>query len=531
MSDIKCRRIVERVIVTGQLRLETPAHFGNGDADTLTDMPLLLDEVDRSPLLTGASLAGALRNYLRERELGYWVSPPQPPTNPNDNPAQTTYEAELKQARKLAATNLFGGQRGDDEGTRQSPLIIHDALGTAADIERRDGVRIDPKTRTAEDDKKFDFELLAAGSTFELRFELLIGLPERAERESAEFHGHRNKLLQALATALDGLARGEIMLGARKRRGFGHCSVSSWNVQRYDLCDRAGLRAWLAEGRTTAGAPWDDSCESTVTPNIAEALAVTLLPDQRRKVHLRAEFSLDGSLLVRSGAPDSGPDIVHLHSPRAGGPPVPILAGTSWAGVLRSRATQIAHTLAPAVERRKMAQWLDGIFGPAEIKQRRHRTSRNEGVKASRLEVAESEISDALVLEQTRVKIDRFTGGAAEAALFSERPLFGASTTRLQLDLSLRLPLTNRNATVQRREQAEIGLLLLLLKDLWTGDLPLGGESGSGRGRLRGLKADCVAPEHVWTITHNDDGRLEITGEREALQACVAALKEELDYA
>lgn len=527
MSDPKCRRIVERIVITGQLRLETPAHFGNGDADALTDMPLLMDEVDQSPLLTGASLAGALRNYLRERELGYWVSPPQPPANADNRQAKADYEAALKRERKLAATGLFGGQRGDDKGAQQSTLIVHDALGVAADIERRDGVRIDPKTHTAEDDKKFDIELLAAGSTFDLRFELLIGLPKGATFDSDEFRARRSELLQALATALDGLARSEITLGMRKRRGFGSCRVNSWTVHRYDLTTRAGLRAWLAEGRTTNGAPWDNSVQPVITSNIADALGAPPLRDRRRRFHLRAEFALDGSLLVRSGSPESGPDIVHLHAPRPGRQSVPILAGTSWAGVLRSRATQIAHTLAPTIERRKVAQWLDCIFGPAEIKQRRHRKQKGEGVKASRLEVAESEIMNGLLLEQTRVRIDRFTGGASESALFSERPLFGTSATRLQLDLSLRLPVGQS----QRREQAEIGLLLLLLKDLWMGDLPLGGESGSGRGRLRGLKADCVLPEQTWTVTRNDDGRLTVTGEPAALQACVTALKEELRHA
>jgi len=37
-----------------------------------------------------------------------------------------------------------------------------------------------------------------------------------------------------------------------------------------------------------------------------------------------------------------------------------------------------------------------------------------------------------------------------------------------------------------------VGLLLLLLKDLWTGDLPLGGESSVGRGRLKGKTASLV---------------------------------------
>ena len=65
------RFITERWVVTGTLLLETPSHFGNGDADALTDMPLLVDEVDHEPFLPGTSIAGALRNYLRERALGY----------------------------------------------------------------------------------------------------------------------------------------------------------------------------------------------------------------------------------------------------------------------------------------------------------------------------------------------------------------------------------------------------------------------------------------------------------------------------
>ena len=35
----------------------------------------------------------------------------------------------------------------------------------------------------------------------------------------------------------------------------------------------------------------------------------------------------------------------------------------------------------------------------------------------------------------------------------------------------------------------EVGLLLLLLKDLWTGDLPVGSTSNIGRGRLQGKES------------------------------------------
>jgi hypothetical protein len=105
----------------------------------------------------------------------------------------------------------------------------------------------------------------------------------------------------------------------------------------------------------------------------------------------------------------------------------------------------------------------------------------------SRVLVQEHVIEAGRDLVQNRVKIDRFTGGAYPTALFSEQPVFGGDGTTVRLELELRT-----HASDLTRRDAEIGLLLLVLKDLWTGDLPIGGESGVGRGRLRGETATLV---------------------------------------
>jgi len=47
------RHIIKRIVVEGDLVLETPAHFSNGDSDEVTDMPLLVDPLEGKPLLTG----------------------------------------------------------------------------------------------------------------------------------------------------------------------------------------------------------------------------------------------------------------------------------------------------------------------------------------------------------------------------------------------------------------------------------------------------------------------------------------------
>ena len=218
MNERVGRNVSERVMISGLLVLETQAHFGNGDPATLTDMTLARDPRDPDlALLTGASIAGALRAYLREYASGYGAD------------------------GEALSEQLFGKIEG--KLSHQSWLMVDDALSCSADsslteageyapasVELRDGVAIHPVTRTAEDGKKYDVELLQAGTTFRLGFELLLT-------------ENNTNLLGALAIALRGFQAGEIGLGQRKRRGFGRCRVSHWHVRRYNLgTDRKSTR-------------------------------------------------------------------------------------------------------------------------------------------------------------------------------------------------------------------------------------------------------------------------------------------------
>lgn len=471
-SGKESRKIISRIVVEGDLELQTPAHFGNGDGDDLTDMPLLVDPFDeKTPLLTGASIAGALRSYLRDREKGYGRS------------------ADSQDASVL----LFGGRKGDDDG-EQSPLIVEDVFGepNTFGIEMRDGVRLDGKTRTAAEKAKFNLQLWHAGTKFRLRFELLIREKDDADR-----------LKQALATALAGLTDGSVTLGARKRRGYGRVTVSQWYVRTYNLKQQDDLLVWIAHG--------DKRLDGKVAPepNIKKALGVAaLVDDHRRTFCINATFSLNGSLLIRSGSgqDDKGPDMVHLHAQQVNGKREPILPGTSLGGALRARALKIANTLGPQDKAREL---IHAMFGP-EMK---------GAVKphASRVNVCEKVVKNPRTdLVQNRVSIDRFTGGARETALFNQQPAFGGDETTVTVDVQLIEP-----------RCYEVGLLLLLLKDLWTSDLPLGGESSVGRGRLKGKEATLTCWNEgtpvSWDIKANGQ-RLTIDGDREVLEGCVAAL-------
>ena len=223
-SDFKSRGIIKRLLIEGDLLLESPAHLGVGDDDDI-DMALALDAREDKPVIWGTSLAGALRNYSNERYLGF-------PQNSED------YEAKIDD-QTSAANRLFGYQC--KENGSQSWLIISDSLSQNAAIEYRDLVEIDRKTRTAVDKHKFEAELIAAGTLFPLKFELLI--PEEAENTDG------TDLIETLAIALQGFEKGEIVLGAKKSRGWGQCRVKEWKVRDYDCATADGLIGWLDDKR------------------------------------------------------------------------------------------------------------------------------------------------------------------------------------------------------------------------------------------------------------------------------------------
>ncbi|NES17616.1 MAG: hypothetical protein F6K41_01350, partial [Symploca sp. SIO3E6] len=201
------------------------------------------------------------------------------------------------------------------------------------------------------------------------------------------------------------------------------------------------------------------------------------------------------------------PDVVQLksHRPEQSKEAVAVLSGTSLAGVLRHRAERIVNTL------EKPTTIIDEIFGPD------FSTDKTKQAKASRLIVHEKVITKATDLVQNRIAIDRFTGGAYHGALFSEQPIFGGTQTIVPIELELRNP-----------QEYEIGLLLLLLKDLWTQDLPVGGGSSIGRGRLQGLTATLTRqqPEQSvqkWVISQSN-GKLEfVEGDKQKLENLVSS--------
>lgn len=422
------RKIIERIIVKGKLNLETPAHFGTGEQNG-TELIILEDALTNKPLLPGASIAGALRHYLWERTHGY---------RNGDDQTDTTI-----------AGRLFGTALDVGHG-QQSRVVIDDALGEGH-LVIRDGVKIEGDTRTAEDGALFSIQVWERDTSFDLHFELCI----------YESDNNAKELIQAFASALKALHDGEIRLGARKHRGYGRVIGQDWVVNHYDFRQANALVDWLTGTSVT----------NIVGDFFAKAEGFT---DKRHYFRIDAELYLCDSILIRteSGLVDS----THLTSNGE-----PVVSGTSIAGALRGRALKIANYISLDAP-----ELINDMFG-------RHGGDGSEvndddiSYQASRIIVDEHLIQNPLFdLIQNRVKIDRFTGGAFDTALFEEQPVFAKADTIVSIRIELRFPFDEKE---RAQVNAQAGLLLLLLKDLWTEDLPIGGESNIGRGRLRGKSA------------------------------------------
>lgn len=471
---LKARSIRKRLEVQAVLELTSPAHIGGESFLNLSDQPILVDQ-DGRPYLPGTTIAGLLRHHLHKlQHIDYSQS----------------YQDE--ESNKIA--ELFGARWNKDDDD-QSALIVDDAPmdhSQTGKRELRDGVAICHSTGTAIPGKKFDQEWLPVGTRFLVSFELLLN----------EDDARNTKRLQGFLTVLQALEKGQIRLGARTSRGYGRCAARDFSYRLFETQTLSGLLQWLGSG---GGGPedWPElewfriGSVQKLSQEVSDHTGLEVLLDEESPVipRLRIELSLScpGSMIIRSsGNQPEDADAIHLHRLHQDTQEkIPIIPGSSLAGVLRHRALKISKTVSGKNGDSEAEDMIDGLFGP-EVREGRPS-------QASRVQVEEAVLQGSPeILRHARTMIDRWRGSAFEHHLFDEDVLFGSTVT---LTWEVANPIPN---------EAEIGLMLCLVKDLFTGDLPVGGESGIGRGFLYGCHGDIKLQGQVKKPGSSDDVSLRI---------------------
>jgi CRISPR/Cas system CSM-associated protein Csm3 (group 7 of RAMP superfamily) len=327
---------------------------------------------------------------------------------------------------------LFGAE------DRISPLWVLDSCidGTAITF---DGVALDRENKVALEHKKFDYEAITTGAKFTIRFLLTVRKDDS------------NKGLEELIKKVVGMLKsGEVSFGAKCRRGFGCVKCESAVMRQFDLSpgNTDELKKWIDFDWHSS----DGFSEAVSEPHCSDVTTMTVA------------LKLAGSVMIRDirniyeglGEGDKEPDYKHIS---VGGHPV--ILGTSWAGAIRSGLYRL---LKPKYEN-ETEKYLNSVFGfVTEDDQRAEVSLITFG--ASTLKATDPKTDGYRTV--ARVKIDRFTGGSADGALFTEKPWFGGETK-----LEIRYP----------KEQSDVKeLLVLALEGLDKGLIQIGGESAIGRG-------------------------------------------------
>lgn len=297
-------------------------------------------------------------------------------------------------------------------------------------IVSRDGVALSDK-KSAITGAKYDMEAIDSGASGYFIMELVI-------REQDEEEAVRNQVHQIL----HGIKNGEIRFGCKKTRGYGEMKLKSVCVKEFTVENmREYADAYVCD--------WNK-----LPDRKEECLKKTV--SRKRSVDIEVPLRIRGGISIRQYAVKKGePDFIHITANEK-----PVIPGTSFAGALRSRMKEILRLLNPQMDIQKTEEVMELLFGYVH----------DEKAHRSNIVISESVIEDARKLTSARTAVSRFESSAKRGSLYTER-------TYVDGTLILRMKLFETAA-----EKWAVGLLLLALKDMQRGYLPIGGETSIGRG-------------------------------------------------
>ncbi|GAB6078824.1 RAMP superfamily CRISPR-associated protein [Hydrogenobaculum acidophilum] len=342
----------------------------------------------------------------------------------------------------------------------------------------RDGIKLN-EYMTVEHGAKFDYEILVPDREFE------FGLFVEASKDI-------DKVRSILKTIIQELSNENIKIGAFTSKGFGLLKLTDYKLYRFDF--PSDIKAYFNYLKS-------HKLENVKLDSLED---VQTLRYKAPRVIFEGRFEIKNSLIIRKQDIHEEADSVHITTKDKH-----TITGSSLKGALRARATRIAKTVGIS------ENIVNEVFGSSKNSKKKE-DEKNEKPKRqkARLIVNECYIEKDNVISEMvhRINIDRFTGGVKETALMSSKPIWHKKE---MLNIKLEL---------EEAKEAYIGLLLLVLKDLWNEDLALGGEKSIGRGVLKGSYLKIKTKDGEFEISKEGD-RLNIKG-KEKLEHFVKALKE-----
>ena len=243
-------KFTRRVDITATLRCLTALRIGAGKSTTditSSDLPILRG-ADGQPLIPGSSLKGVLRSAVESilrsipenpDEVKRWACDPfaedQRRCVPTKDPSDTDKRERMRKQRErmkdlCRACRTFGAP------SYASHVLFRDArTRERVRVERRDGVAIDRDLGRVSGQRKYDFEVVPEGTTFDFGVSI----------DSAE--GWQEGLV---VLSLDILHEGFARVGGATSRGLGRVALEDRRVRVLDQRE-------LVKGKGAMDVAWD----------------------------------------------------------------------------------------------------------------------------------------------------------------------------------------------------------------------------------------------------------------------------------
>lgn len=345
---------------------------------------------------------------------------------------------------------LFGRislKRGHNEAPIPSKIIVENGwLCSTFSYAFRECVGLG-ENRTALSGAKYSILTVDRGAKFRVRFEFEFASEAEERRLFGDFRNSKAPVSGAFIEALARMNKGEITLGRKSSRGLGRVAVETCKWKRY-------------AGDTLLNSiehdPEKDEDPFTLPEPMQEAL---------RYIRLDYNVCLRSTLCIREYVSvhhtlaqlNEEPNYMQLTS---GG--LPVIPGMSWAGVFRHGALNVLRRLNVSEERSKVL--CDELFG--SIGADKH---------ASNVRFSDTFLEDYKTIRSRRTAVNRFSGGAANRALYAEDFVTAGKDSpcgRLTILVKKNLDCTKWG----------MDLIHLLMHELDAGRLHVGGNGAIGRG-------------------------------------------------
>lgn len=472
-NDENSARIIKKIIFNIPMQTYSPLRISSGVDDGITDILVLKDKKGKA-FIPGTSITGVLRakmsNIYGDR----------------------------------AVDRLFGSI--DDDGN-QSMINISDIVLENAKIINRDGIKIDSFTGVSKQGAKFDFEAIDKGATGNLYIEVTLRescLSEQNKpnisyrKEHKDFAINGDVYGELTATIADILTEG-INVGSLTTKGYGK------------IKSREPVKMYVFDFKNPQGAmKWWQYLNEGILQDVAYTGNNSVAVVSEEDFVMQMEFALTSSMIIRDYDVDTDDEKEKIAAVQMKSGEDFVIPATSIKGVLKSRAYKILMNLNHHDEQ-EAEDFLDKLMG-------RETDNKEDKGQKSRLYIDEVYIRPNILhsKKQSRNRIDRFTGGTIDSALFTDKPIWQTDKSKATIAINLQ---------VQNCDEKEAGLMLLVMKDLWLGDLAIGGNKAIGKGVLKGKK--CTIQYAGESFLIQDDGDFHVSDNIDKLEAYVQKLSGE----